>query len=125
MTARLGVTVSGDFVQHDARPSFGKGAPQKLYAMDESVDLQNDAGVNNMLNANAMRLPQCPSSTVRCFQRDAALDRKRAFTTSNGARAGWLKWLGDNGYLTEARAFRTDKQPVLCASRRIGRRRRR
>ena len=117
----LGVTVSGrNFVATMMRgTSFGKGAlAEALYAMDESVDLQNDAERgNNMINANAMSSPIVSSQAVDWLFEGATLRLDHANVPLQRATVpelDGLKWLGDNGYLTEARAF-LHGQAAMCA----------
>lgn len=99
--------------------AFGTGTlAEALFAMDEGLELQNLAERgNSMLNANAMSSPAATTQDIGWLFEGATwrLDHTNVpLLYSTTPELDGLKWLADNGYLQEARAF-LHGQAAMCA----------
>ena len=117
----MGVTVAdGRYKATTYRgSSFGTSSlAEALYAMEESVGLQNLAeSGNSMINANAATSPAVTMQEIDWLFEGATLRLDHAdvplLYTSTPELDG-LKWLADNGYIAEASAF-LHGEAAMCA----------
>ena len=99
--------------------SFGTGTlAEALFAMDEELHLQNLAERgNSILNANAMSSPAVTMQDLDWLFEGATsrLDHANVpLLYRSTPELDGLKWLADNGYMEEARAF-LHGQAAMCA----------